>query len=119
MLIRLTYTNYQPPPADGDRAQRTTFDWLATLQLNALIAIGVFSLLLATNQIPLSTASLIQALFTTIIYTFCIGTPTFYLIIQFIEPMPVRGEVIAWSLVILSCMSLAVLGALIAETILQ
>ena len=83
------------------------------------IAIGVFFLLIATNQTQFDAASVIRTLFATTVYTFCIATPAFYVIAEFIEPMPVRSEAIVWSLVILSCLGLAVVGAAIAESILQ
>ena len=98
---------------------RPTFSWLATFQLNLLIAVGVFLLLLAMNQIPFTTPFLIRSLFTTTLYTFCIGTPAFYVIARFIEPMPVQSETIVWSLVILFCVGLALIGTTVAEALLE
>jgi hypothetical protein len=118
-LICLTYTNYLPHLGEGIRRHRATFEWWTTVRLNVFIAIGVFLLLVATNQTPLDAASVIRTLFATTVYTFCIGTPAFYVITQFIEPMPVRSKAMVWSFVILSCLGLAVFGAAIAETILQ
>src|SRR5271166_6482601 len=99
--------------------QRASFDWWGTLRLNVFIAIGVFLLLLATNQQRFDSEFVLRTLFTTFIYTFCIGTPSFYVISQLIEPIPFSSEAVAWSLVILSSLGLAVVGAAMAETILH
>lgn len=88
------------------------------MRLNALIAIGVFFLLLATNPARTDSEFVIRTLFTTFIYTFCIAIPAFYTITQFIEPRSFRNGAIAWSLVILVSLVLAVAGAAVAESIL-
>jgi phosphoserine phosphatase RsbU/P len=98
--------------------QQDRFDWLGIARLNVLIAIGVFLLLVATNPARTDSEFVVRTLFTTFVYTFCIATPAFYVIAQFIEPMPFRSEGMAWTLVVLSSLGWAVVGAAIAEAIL-
>src|SRR5271166_4505972 len=98
-------------------AQHASFDWWGTLRLNVFIAIGVFLLLLATNQQQFDSEFVLRTLFTTFIYTFCIGTPSFYTISQVIEPITFSSEAVVWSLVVLSSLGLAVVGAAMAQTI--
>ena len=99
-------------------SQRSPFDWWGTIRLNVLIAIGVFFLLAATNPSRTDSEFVVRTLFTTFVYTFCIAIPAFYVITQFIESRHFRSEAIAWSLVVLVSLALAVSGAAVAETIL-
>lgn len=78
----------------------------------------MFFLLLATNPGRLDSGLVIRTLFTTYIYTLCIGTLSFDVITTVIEPLPLQTEAVAWSLVMLSSLGLAVVGAAIAESIL-
>src|SRR5262244_2029807 len=98
--------------------KRSSFNWWGTLRLNLLIAIGVFLLLLATNQAHPNTEFVIRTLLTTLLYTFCIGTMALYVISMLIEPAPFPNEAVGWCLVILSSLGLAIVGSFVAETIL-
>jgi sigma-B regulation protein RsbU (phosphoserine phosphatase) len=103
----------------GVTPQRSsTFDWRGTLRLNVLIAVGVFFLLVATNTARTDSEFVIRTLVTTFVYTFCIAIPAFYVITQFIEPVRFRSEGIAWCLVILASLGLAVVGTAIGQSIL-
>src|SRR5437016_790977 len=97
---------------------QSSFDWRGTLRLNALIAVGVFFLLVATNTARTDSEFIIRTLVTTFVYTFCIAVPAFYVITQFIEPMRFRSEGIVWCLVILASLGLAVVGTAIGQSIL-
>jgi phosphoserine phosphatase RsbU/P len=98
--------------------RQSSFDWRGTSRLNVLIAIGVFFLLVATNTARTDSQFIIRTLVTTFVYTFCIAIPSFYVITQFIEPMRFRSEAIAWSLVILASLGLALVGTAVAQSLL-
>jgi sigma-B regulation protein RsbU (phosphoserine phosphatase) len=94
------------------------FDWWGTVRLSVLIAIGVSFMLAATNQGRIDSEFIVRTLVTTFVYTFSIAIPSFFVITQFIEPAPFRSEVIAWTLVVIASLGLAVVGAAVAESIL-
>jgi sigma-B regulation protein RsbU (phosphoserine phosphatase) len=96
-----------------------SFNWWATERLLFLIAIGVFLLLLATTSERVDSGFVFRTLLVTFVYTFCTGTMTLYVIARLIEPAKFRSEVVAWSLVILCSLGMAVIGAAIAESLLQ
>src|SRR5690242_5668997 len=94
-----------------------SFDWLGTQRLNVLIAVGVFLLLLATTPGQLESRLVIRTLIVTFIYTVFIGTMAFYAITQIIEPAKYRTEAMAWSMVILCSLGMAVAGSVFAESV--
>ena len=98
-------------------AKRGSFDWLGIQQLNLLIALGVFLLLLATSTAPLDSTEVVRTLIASFVYTICIGTLAFYAITQLIEPATFQTSVIAWTLVIVCCLGMAVVGSVVAEAL--
>jgi sigma-B regulation protein RsbU (phosphoserine phosphatase) len=100
-------------------SKHDSFDWLGIQRLNLFIAIGNFLLLLATAPGPLDSAEVWRTLIASFIYTLCIGTLSFYAITQLIEPMPYRSEMVAWSLVVVCCLGMAVVGSALAEGVLS
>lgn len=58
-----------------------------------------------------------RTLIVTFIYTAFIGTMAFYAITQIIEPAKYRTAAMAWSLVILCSLGMAVVGSVFAESV--
>jgi hypothetical protein len=99
----------------SSQVRPVSFDWLGTQRLNVLIAVGVFLLLLATAPGQLDSGLVIRTLIVTFIYTAFIGTMAFYAITQIIEPAKYRTAGMAWSLVILCSLGMAVVGSVFAS----
>lgn len=99
------------------RVRPVPFDWLGTQRLNVLIAVGVFLLLLATAPGQLDSGLVVRTLIVTFIYTAFIGTMAFYAITQIIEPAKYRTAAMAWALVILCSLGMAVVGSVFAESV--
>ena len=98
-------------------ARGGSFDWLGIQRLNLFIAIGVFLLLLATAPAPPDSTEVIRTLIASFVYTACIGTLAFYAITQLIEPVTFQTPMVAWSLVIVCCLGMAVAGSAAAEVV--
>ena len=96
---------------------RGSFDWLGVQRLNLFIAIGVFLLLLATSPMPLDSAEVIRTLIASLVYTACIGTLSFYAITQLIEPVTFQTSLVAWSIVVVCSLGMAVVGSAVAELV--